>query len=76
MGWEDCIDKIDWDVKSGEGGYGDYPDHVDYYYNGEKVWEDDFNDPDAVQIYNCMLTAFKEDMFMIEGKYYSEWREQ
>lgn len=73
MDWTDYLEKVDWEIKYGEGEYDDYPDHVDYYYKGEKVWEDDFNDPSDLQIYNCMLDSFKSDMFKLGGKYHSEW---
>lgn len=76
MSWEDYIKQIDWEVKQGEGEYDDFPDHVDYYLDGEKVWEDDFNEPNGLQIYNCMLDSFKCDMFQIKGKFYSEWKEE
>lgn len=74
MNWENLIKKVDWEVKRGEGEYDDYPDHVNFYLDGKKVWEDDHAGlaNDAV-IYNCMLDSFKCDMFKLKGKYHSEW---
>lgn len=76
MSWEDLIKQVDWEVKRGEGKYIDCPDHVNYYLDGKKVWEDDFNKPNDVQIYNCMLECFKNNAFALGGKCYNEWWEE
>ena len=77
--WRDLIEEVDWEVEENGGPYKEYPDRVRYTHNGHLVWEDDFDKETSkndTALYNCMLSAFKEDSFKLGGKRYSEWWKQ
>lgn len=76
MNWTDLIDQVDWEIHKGKGEWKEYPDVVVYYYKGKKIWQDDFQEANDLKAYNTMLESFKEDMFELEGKTYSQWFEE